>query len=108
LSIRCDNRLAAGRVANGEAIELYEAVELMAACRCLYDLATLAAREFGTVKACRELWASTRDQFAGMGQAWESVPQNGELACLLVTLLVQNDFQNDRFHDNAWRMMPLK
>ena len=58
LSIRCDNRLLAQRIASGEAIELYEVVELMAWCRCLFDLASLTAREMETIRDCLVLWES--------------------------------------------------
>jgi hypothetical protein len=78
LSVRIDNRLAAQRVANGEATELFEIIELMAACRCLYDLATLASRELTTIQDCLALWSSMRDQFSGMCHAWEGIPMNGE------------------------------
>jgi hypothetical protein len=82
LTLRIDNRLAAVRVARGEAIELYEVVELMSASRCLYNLATLVARELETAKGCLALWSSMRDQFSGMCQVWEGVPPNEELtAC---------------------------
>jgi hypothetical protein len=60
LPIRCDNRLMAARVVNGETPELFEVVELMAGCRTLYDLATLVARELGTTKDCLRLWRAVR------------------------------------------------
>ena len=72
LTVRIDNRVAAQRVASDEAVELYEVVELMAACRCLYDLATLASRELTTIQDCLALWSSMRDQFSGMCHAWEA------------------------------------
>jgi hypothetical protein len=62
------------RVANGEAIELYEVVELMAGCQCFFDLAALIARELKTVKDCLTLWGSIRDQFNELRGAWEGVP----------------------------------
>jgi hypothetical protein len=79
LSVRCDNRLMAVRVAHGEAVELYEVVELMSDSKCLFDLTVLVARELKTVRDCLVLWSSMRDQFAELCWAWEGVPQNGEL-----------------------------
>jgi hypothetical protein len=79
LSVRIDNGLAAYRVSNGETIGLSEIVQLMAAGRCLFDLATLAAREMTRVRDCLMLWSSMVAQFTEMCQAWESVPPNGEL-----------------------------
>ena len=79
LPVLINNRLAADRAASGEAIELSDIIEFLAACRSLYDLATLSAREMTKVRDCRELWASMRDQFAGMARAWEGVPARGEL-----------------------------
>jgi hypothetical protein len=97
LSARCDNRLMAARVANGEGVELFEIVEIMADCQCLYDLATLAARELKTVKDCLALWSSMRDQFSGMCQAWGGVPQNGELTtCYRAQLMRLKGLCEDR------------
>jgi hypothetical protein len=67
------------RVANGEAIELFEVIELMAACQALYDLATLESRGLVRVKDCLSLWSAMRDQFAELCRVWEDVPPNGEL-----------------------------
>jgi hypothetical protein len=63
----------------GEQIAPREIVELMASARALYDVATLASRELDRVKDCYTLWHGVHAQFEALCQAWESVPQDGEL-----------------------------
>jgi hypothetical protein len=79
LGFAADNQLLAENVANGAPVALSEIVELAAGARSLYNLATLASREYGRVHQCYALWTETRDQFETLCRAWTEVPPDGEL-----------------------------
>ena len=63
----------------GEQVAPGEIVESMASALALYNLATLASRELDRVKDCYTLWHGVHTEFEALCQAWEGVPQNGEL-----------------------------
>lgn len=63
----------------GEQIAPGEIVESMASARALYNLATLASRELDRVNDCYTLWHGVHAEFEALCQAWENVPQDGEL-----------------------------
>jgi hypothetical protein len=63
----------------GEQVAPGEIVESMASALALYNLATLASRELDRVKDCYTLWHGVHTEFEALCQAWESVPQDGEL-----------------------------
>jgi hypothetical protein len=63
----------------GEQVAPGEIVESMASALSLYNLATLASRDLDRVKDCYTLWHGVHTEFEALCQAWESVPQDGEL-----------------------------
>jgi hypothetical protein len=77
--LAADNTLTASSISLGEPVALGEIVELMASARALYDVATLASRELDRVKDCYTLWHRVHADFEGLCQAWDGVPQGGEL-----------------------------
>lgn len=63
----------------GEQVAPGEIVESMASALALYNLATIASRELDRVKDCYTLWHGVHTEFDALCQAWEGVPQDGEL-----------------------------
>jgi hypothetical protein len=66
-------------VVAGEQLRPGEIIESMASALALYNLAALACRELDRVKDCYTLWHGVHAEFKALCQAWESVPQDGEL-----------------------------